>query len=298
MNIKQLRAFVAVANTLNFAQACEILFITQPALSLTIKNLEEALGGELFKRSTRSVALSPEGIEFLPKARQVLADFDNSIDSIQQRFALKRGSISIAAMPSFASNALPPLLKLFKEKFQNINITIHDVVHEKVLEMINQNRVEIGLALEPEAIDSFRFIPLFDDEFVAVLPKSSLLANHEEIPWCQLLKNDFITLQRPSLVRNILENQLAKSDLKLHVTYDCHQVTTIGRMVSNELGVSAVPALCKQQMQELGCICIPLHSPVIKRKIGIVYSINTQLSKASIEMIKIMKANYQDFKVY
>jgi LysR family carnitine catabolism transcriptional activator len=293
MTIRQLRAFVTVASTLNFAQACEILFISQPALSLTIKNLEEALGGELFQRTTRTVVLSPEGQEFLPKAKQILADFDNAIDSIQQRFNLKRGTISIAAMPSFASNALPHILKLFKDKFQNINITIHDVIHEKVLEMVSQNRVELGLVLEPEATESFQFIPLLDDNFVAVIPKNFVLETFEEINWEQLLKYDFIALQRPSLVRSLLEAELTKSNLKLRISYDCHQVTTIGRMVANGLGVSAVPAICQQQMQELGCICIPLHSPVIKRRIGIISSINNQLSSASLEMIKIMKSHYQ-----
>uniref|UniRef100_UPI002284419A LysR family transcriptional regulator n=4 Tax=Enterobacterales TaxID=91347 RepID=UPI002284419A len=77
MSIKQLRAFLAVAHTLNFAQASERLNISQPALSLAIRGLEDALGGPLLLRTTRRVTLTPEGETFFPMARQLLADWDN-----------------------------------------------------------------------------------------------------------------------------------------------------------------------------------------------------------------------------
>ncbi|CDL09348.1 LysR family transcriptional regulator near succinyl-CoA:3-ketoacid-coenzyme A transferase [Klebsiella pneumoniae IS43] len=93
--------FLAVAHTLNFAHASERLNLSQPALSLTIKGLEEALGGALLQRSTRKVTLTQEGELFLPMARQLLADWDNVEEAMRQSFTLQRGKISVAAMPSF-----------------------------------------------------------------------------------------------------------------------------------------------------------------------------------------------------
>lgn len=78
MTVKQLRAFLAVAQSLSFAQACERLHLSQPALSLAIKNLEQSLGGQLLVRTTRSVALTPEGETLLPIAVRLLADWDNA----------------------------------------------------------------------------------------------------------------------------------------------------------------------------------------------------------------------------
>ncbi len=86
MSVKQLRAFLAVAHTLNFAHASERLNLSQPALSLTIKGLEEALGGALLQRSTRKVTLTQEGELFLPMARQLLADWDNVEEAMRQSF--------------------------------------------------------------------------------------------------------------------------------------------------------------------------------------------------------------------
>lgn len=117
MTVKQLRAFWAVAQSLSFAVACERLHLSQSALSLTIKSLEEGLGGRLFTRTTRNVTLTPEGESLLPLARRLLADWDNAEDEIRQRFTLQRGRVTIAAMPSFAGNLLPPILKNFRTRY-------------------------------------------------------------------------------------------------------------------------------------------------------------------------------------
>ena len=91
MNVKQLRAFVAVAKYQSFAQAGEHLHISQPALSLTIKALEENLGGALLSRTTRSVSLTAEGEVLLPLARRLLADWDDTEEMLRQRFTLQLG---------------------------------------------------------------------------------------------------------------------------------------------------------------------------------------------------------------
>ena len=107
MSIKQLRAFLAVAHTLNFAHASERLNMSQPALSLAIKGLEDALGGALLLRTTRKVTLTQEGETLLSMARPLLADWDNTEEAMRQRFTLRRGKVSVAA--SGAEN-LPRLL--------------------------------------------------------------------------------------------------------------------------------------------------------------------------------------------
>ena len=243
MSIKQLRAFLAVAHTLNFAQASERLNISQPALSLAIRGLEDALGGPLLLRTTRRVTLTPEGETFFPMARQLLADWDNAEEAMRQRFTLQMGKVAIAAMPSFAGNPLPPILKAFRDRYAGINVAVHDVINEQVFEMIREGRVEMGIAFEPEPSDTLHFTPLCRDRFLAVVPKDSALARKAQVSWKELLTLDFITLQRPSAVRLLLEQELARSGRTLEVAFESHQLVTVGRMVANGLGASAVPAL-------------------------------------------------------
>lgn len=278
MTVKQLRAFLAVAQSLSFAQACERLHLSQPALSLAIKSLEESLGGQLLVRTTRSVALTPEGETLLPLARRLLADWDNAEEVMHQHFTLQLGKVSIAAMPSFAGNLLPAVLRAFRDRHPKVNVAVHDVINEQVLEMVRNRRVELGIALEPDSLDGLTFTPFYTDRFIAVLPANSALVNEERITWEQLLEDHFITLQRPSAVRLLLEDQLQG---RLPVAFESHQLVTVGRMVAEGLGVSAVPRLCRQQMEELGARCVALDEPRIERRVGLFCLAEHQLSSAA-----------------
>lgn len=281
MTLKQIRAFLAVAQSLSFAVAGERLHLSQSALSLTIKALEEGLGGRLFSRNTRNVALTPEGESLLPLARRLVADWDNAEDEMRQRFTLQRGRVTLAAMPSFAGNLLPPILKTFRARFPNVNVTVNDVINEQVLEMVRDRHVELGVAFEPMQGSSLAFTPLYLDRFVAVVPLDSPLAQLGEIGWQALLEQPFITLQRPSTVRVMLEEHLQARGMKLPVEFESHQLATVGRMVASGLGVSAVPALCVGQMHELGARCITLSDPVIERAIGVLTKPGHELSAAA-----------------
>lgn len=269
MTVKQLRAFLAVAQTLSFTQACERLHLSQPALSLAIKGLEDSLGGKLLIRSTRSVRLTPEGESLFPLAKHLLAQWDNTEERLRQRFTLQLGRLNVAAMPSFACNLLPGALVKFRQRYPKINVTVHDVINEEVMDMVRSRQVELGIAFAPEGAGSLSFTPLFEDQFVAVVPLDSPLAHRQSLDWQELLRHDVITLQRPSMVRRLLEQELAIQGIELPVAFESHQLSTVGRMVAAGLGVSAVPSMCIQQMDELGAHCLPLTEPRIACRVGI-----------------------------
>ncbi|AOV96625.1 LysR family transcriptional regulator [Edwardsiella hoshinae] len=270
MSIKQLRAFLAVAHSLNFAQASVRLNLSQPALSLAIRNLEDTLGGALFVRTTRQVRLTPEGEAFFPLVRQLLVDWDNTVETIRQRFTLQIGRVAIAVIPSFAANPLPFILQRFRCRYAGVNVVVHDVINEAVYEMIAEGRVEMGIAFEPESDARLHFTPLGMNRFIAVVPPACSLARQQDIGWRQLLSLDFITLQRPSSMRLLLEQRLAQHGQHLSVAFESHQLITVGNMVANGLGVSAVPAWCARQMRQLGAVCLPLTDPVIENRFGLV----------------------------
>ena len=291
MNVKQLRAFVTVAKYLSFAQASEYLHVSQPALSLTIKALEDNLGGALLARTTRSVSLTPEGEVLLPLARRLLAEWDDTEELLRQRFTLQLGRVAIAAMPAFAGNLLPASLKVFRQRYPRVNVTVHDVINEQVQELVRHRRVELGIGFEPDNGDALHFEPLYLDRFVAVVPVDSPLATQAQVTWRELLAQDFIALQRPSAVRLLLEEQLAAGHGKLRVAFESHQLATVGRMVANGLGVSAVPALCRGQMQELGARCVPLVEPRVERRIGIISLADHKLSTAAQALSEVLLAH-------
>src|SRR5690606_37987063 len=104
---------------------------------------------------------------------------------------------------------------------------------------------------------------------------------HDQLDWEELLEQTFITLQRPSAVRLLLEHSLTARGRKLVVGFESHQLATVGRMVANGLGVSAVPSLCIRQMRELGACCVPLKGPQVERRIGLLRLADHALSSAA-----------------
>jgi len=292
MTVKQLRAFLAVAQTLSFTQACERLHLSQPALSLAIKGLEGTLGGPLLIRSTRNVRLTPEGEVLLPLAKRLLIEWDNAEELLHQHFTLQLGQVALATMPSIACNRLPLALRDFRQQFPRVNVTVHDVINERVIDMVRQQQVELGVAFEPEILAGIDFIPLFEDTFVAVVPPDLPLARADATDWRALLQHDFITLQRPSMVRILLEQTLAEQQIELPVAFESHQLATVGRMVASGLGVSAVPALCREQMHELGARCIPLRDPCIQRTVGVVLSAGQELSTAARALHEVLQTTF------
>jgi LysR family carnitine catabolism transcriptional activator len=289
ITVKQLRAFVAVARTHSFTEACAQVHLSQPALSVAIKNLEEALGGPLLSRTTRTLALTPEGEAFLPTAQRLLAELDEALEEMHNRFALFRGKVAIAAMPFIASSYLPDVLKSFRNLHPKINLTVHDVIAEEVVDMVRKGRVEVGIAFDPGDSDDLNFDLLYQDRFVAVVPADSALASESELTAEQLLEHDFISLQRPSTVRYLVEETLEKIGIVASPQLETHQLTTIGRMVSRGLGVSIMPSLCSEQMLELGAVCKPLSTPIIERAVGVVTRSRYPLSIAAREMVHIIK---------
>lgn len=293
ISIKQLRGFLAVAQTQSFAEAAAQVHLSQPALSIAMKNLEAELGGQLFARSTRAVALTPEGAELLPQVQRLLADWESVLAGAHQRFALKRGRLAIAAMPSFASTELPAVLLAYRAQFPPISISVQEVIAEQLVEQVQDGRIEIGISFDPGNQTDLSFAPLFNDHFVAICPPNHPLAKLTSVEWAALCAHPFIGLQRPSSLRELIERNLTALGLQLNVELEANQLATIGRMVACGLGVSAVPKLCEQQMAELGLVCVPLDAPDIARQVGIITHARRPLSQAAMAMIDVFKQHYR-----
>jgi len=292
ITIKQLRAFLAVVEVNSFAEACELLHISQPALSIAIKNLEEIVGGKLLARSTRALALTPEGEVFLPVAKRLLADFDNAFTDLHELFSLQRGNLALAVMPSFASTHLPQHLLSFNNVYPDIKVKIHDIIAEDAVAMVQKGKVEFAISFDPDSSDDLHFEPLFSDKFIAAFPKNHPLMQVKNITWQHLVDHPFITLQRPSSVRLLMDTTLAQQNIFLNVAFESNQLATVVQMVATKLGVSAIPSLYKQQMQALNVEFRELTSPIISRHVGIITRRRYPLSKTAQAFISLVRDYY------
>lgn len=291
--INQVIAFSAVARTGSFAEAAVQLHLSQPALSISIKNLETALGGKLLARTTRSVTLTPEGRAFQPVARRLLSDWEQSLQDVRNHFALLRGKLHIAAMPTYIINLLPGILADFHCQYPDINVTVHDVVAENVVELVRQGRCELGVTFDPGEATDLNFMPLFTDRFIAVLPAGHPLLEKKQLRWESILAYPHISLQHPAGTRSRIDHALADKGLVLTPSFETHQLVSIGRLVREGLGVSVVPSTSRTHMEEMGLHCRVVTAPVITHRVGIITRRNQELSAASQALEELIRNSVQ-----
>jgi LysR family carnitine catabolism transcriptional activator len=172
-------------------------------------------------------------------ARQLLADWDNVEEAMHQCFTLQRGKISVAAMPSFAANVLPEVLKAFRDRHAGVNVTVHDVINEQVIEMVREGRVEMGIAFEPAPTHNLLFTPLGLDRFVAIVPKDSVLAAKKPVLG-ELLDAGFHYPATPFGGTSDDGRGAGRSGRKLDVALESHQLVTVGRW--SPAGWAAAPS--------------------------------------------------------
>jgi len=292
VSIKNIQAFVELAKCQSFAEAAQKRHISQPALSSAIKKMELQLGGALFSRSTRSVKLTPEGMSFLPVAKRLLDDWENAIYDVKQLFKLEKGLLTIASMPSFAEGNLPSLLASFGYAQPKISIRVHDVVMELVIDSVLRERADLGFAFEPEENELLNFYPMFNDEFVVIMPPDHALNLADDVTLDNLTEYPFVSLNRGSSTRKWVDDKLINDDRKISIGVEASQFSTIGNLVYSGMGIAIVPSMVQKQMEAKGCISKKVSGLNIIKRVGLITLKNRSLSSAAQAFIDSLELNF------
>jgi DNA-binding transcriptional LysR family regulator len=261
MNIssRQLDAFIALAQLGSFTLAAQRCHLSQPAFSALIKGLEEGVGVRLFDRSTRHVALTQEGAQFLDAAQRIRTDLGDAVQGLREAAALQRGRVSIALLPSLAAAWLPPVLALFHARHPGIQLQVSDLLSESTEELQAEWFCADRLHLVCRA-----------DHALAALP-SPRMADLKDQP--------FIQLARHSSVRQYLESQSRAQPLDTLLEVE-HLATVMG-MVRAGLGISVVPALALFHFVQPGLVTRPLADADRQRDLYLVRRRQRSLSPAA-----------------
>ncbi|CAM3470315.1 LysR family transcriptional regulator [Halomonas lysinitropha] len=283
-SIRQLDAFVAVAQSRSLAEASERIHLSQPAISIALRKLEETVGGALFSRSTRQLTLTPEGEAFLPVAIRLLHDWTDAFEDLDELFSKKRGKVTVAALPTLAAGLLPGVIAAFHARYPRINFALHDVLAEQVNTMVREGRADLGLSVPPIDSEDLAFEPVLEDRYVAVCPLGHPLLERPQVTWHQLAGHPFIGINRLSSSRQDIDRIMAEVGQPLDIICDASQIATVGRMVAAGVGISVLPKLSFRQIAGHGIDYRPLESPDVSRPLGIVQRRRHALSTAAVAL--------------
>jgi DNA-binding transcriptional LysR family regulator len=282
ITLKQLRAFVAVADAASFKNASRNLHLSQPALSQTIRQLETEIGNALFRRTTRSVSLAPLGQSFLPHARHLLRQFDSVIGEVQQVAHQKQGRVSIACLPSVASRLMPRVIATSDRLFPGIRVVIRDMNMRAVVESLRGGESDIAIggsvASEDGTLESFI---LGHDYFHALMPITSPLARRRSLKWSDLAGKPFIAMSHDNGMRGLIDAVAAEQSLDLKIVAEVSNVATLNGMLEEGIGVSALPGLALPRNEHAFVRHRPLTDPSVRRAIRLFWRGSFGLSPAA-----------------
>ncbi|OES43503.1 LysR family transcriptional regulator [Domibacillus iocasae] len=265
MNINCLKKFITAAETENFRQASEVLYITQPAVTKHIHRLEDELDIQLFERTGKSVKLTQAGLFFLPRAKEIIDSFDRNMEDFN---AWKQGytqKLSIACAPQIASSFLPPLLHRFISQFPHIDVHVDIAKSYDIGEKVSSGIVDIGLARTPSAYKNTTSLIVYEEPVVLTGPivkmadEAFLLANY------RLLTNN-----HPGYWEALLKELKKESP---HIkTMTVSQIEVTKRFIEAGLGVSYLPKSMVQEELLAGKLSI-YPSAAAKKQMSITYLI-------------------------
>lgn len=297
VSIRQLNAFIEVADNGSFTRASEQMYLTQSAVSGLIKELETNLGIVLFDRTTRQLSLSTVGQHLLPQARRVLNEmhlFENEASSLT---GLAQGQVRLA-VSQFVASSMPAVIAQFAKKHPDITVSLLDCSAENVLSHIQNIEVDLGVGAELgfiETEDDLHADLLYELPFCVVMPEDHALAQQNEIVWQELLASPLITLQGPFIEQVTAEMDEAVATHILQAPYKVNFMSTALEMTRQGFGIT----LCLPYMPEVidwvsanGLQMRPLSDPIKMRRFFVYQRSSRALSPASIEFKRFLKSYF------
>jgi DNA-binding transcriptional LysR family regulator len=291
VSARDMRAFVAVAETLSFSQAARQMHLSQSALSTLIGRLEAAFGTRLFDRTTRAVALTAAGVVLASHAGQLLSDIERTVAAVRDVSALRRGRVALAALPSLAARIVPRLFRTFSAQYPDITLSLADTLSEPAFELVRDGRVDFAITAANPAYRDLDYIPLTTDTFVLLAaPAHPLGRSGGSVRLADTLSFPHISMSRHTSVRQYVEAAALQNGIGFHPAFEIDHLATIGAMVVEQLGVAALPAMAADVISAEGLVRRPLVGPVIRRSIGVVRRSEGSLSPPAEAMLRLLKS--------
>lgn len=290
MTLRQLQAFVLTCQLGSFTRAAERMLITQSAVTLLIKQLEQALGVTLFDRTTRALRLTSAANEALPIAARMLRNQDLLTDSVRALAEGSRGLVTLGVTVAVAAALMPRVVAAFRTQYPKVTVVMQDLSPEQLVMKMLDEEVEVAIGtLDTDAPD-LDLTDLLQAQMSLVCQKGSPIAEAECIPWAAVLEQPVIAIKKGSGIRTLIDETLAAKGKTLVPAYEASLVTTALAMTAEGLGVSILPPYLVPQLPPYSQFAVrPLVDPVVSRGLSIMTKKGRSLSHAAHSFIEVTR---------
>jgi len=288
VTVRQLRAFVFVSQLKSFTKAAERLYLTQSALSLLIRQLEDKLQVQLIERSTRKVELTAAGRELMGSAERLLDDLDAMLASVAELGAKQRGKVVVAAPYILATTFLVEVIAEFRARYPTISVHLKDSLPEQVLMQVRSGGADLGIGSFREREPELQWTPLFQEPLVTVYPRGHPIGKLPQLNWSDLAGLPVISLNRDSIFRDLTEDGFSQAGLTLAPAYEVAYAGTALALVRAGLGIAILPQ-CVGILTDPTVSLRPLENPQIQRSVAVITRSGRSLSPAAEAFVDMVR---------
>lgn len=289
MELRQLRYFVTLAETLHFRRAADRLHISQPTLSHQIKALENQVGTALFERGAHQVQLTASGKIFREHAQRAVKEIEVAANEIGELDGLLRGSLTIGVFQSFNNYMLPSLMREFYGSYPEVHVVVYQLPKREMEQRILSGELDLGIAYAPTISDSIDAEQLFDESYAFIVGRRHPLYRRTRIQISALGQHPLIGLTPEFPLRQVLDATFSRMRTKPRIIIEMNSNEAILETVRcTKLGT----ILASHQARSIrGLHCIELE-PAIKRTAALFWRRGGHRSKAALVMSQLIKTAY------
>lgn len=285
MDIQNIRAFLAVAESESFSRAADKLFITQPAISKRIATLEDSLDCQLFDRLGKTVQLTQAGRALIPSYQRIINEIDESKRIISNLRTRVSGQLNFGTSHHIGLHRLPPVLRDYTSRYPEVELDIQFMDSEQAAALILKGSIELALITLPDTINApLTTIPVWTDTLECVVGKDHALAKQKSISIKQLSEHGVLLQAQSTHTRDIIDQAL-KLNPKIKIIMESNYLETIKAMIQNGLGWGVLPdSMIDESLHRLR-----IKGVSMKRQLGVLLHASRTLSSPANALLATLK---------
>ncbi|MGJ7525873.1 LysR family transcriptional regulator [Variovorax sp. GB1P17] len=287
--IRQLRAFLAVYQLRKLSTAAQRLFVTQSAVSMLIRQLEEGLETRLFDRTTRSLKPTAAAEQMMVTVERILRDVDSLSNDFRELATLERGRVTLAITPTLAGFLLPDAMRAFNEQHPKVRVLVNDCAPDQFISRIIGEHVDFGIGTPERPGTEVEVQRLMRDHLALVCRSDHPLAKARVVRWSDLGRHPVITVRPGYGVRPLIDGTAAEAGVTLDVVNEVSFLSTAIWMTAAGMGASIMPSAFARAEADPSLVIKVLSAPRVARDISVVIKRGHSLSAAARAFIEALK---------
>ena len=288
LNLGQLATFRLVVQRGSFSAAADVLGISQPAVSLQIRQLEQFLQARLIERTGRGVKATAAGLALFTHGERIEQAVEETIRAVAAFSQEVSGTITIGMGATACIHLLPPLLQQLRQDHPLLRVGVTTGNTLEIVRAIEENRLDLGLVTLPAAGSALAIAPVMDEEFVfiAAADQQRLFTT---LNATELQAHPFIAFGAGSSTRAVIDAWFQASAVQVEPVMQSGSIEAIKRMVRVGLGYSIIPRMAVACAEDRQGLCVQSLTPVLQRQLAIVMRQDKVLSKGISEIIRLLQ---------